>query len=471
MTGVAEPIPPQPPASLGNARPGLDLFTSYLASFVRVFSWVLVSALLVRAHGAADLGVLAAVRAASQLVWYFAPAVLAAALRQLAAATTRDDDVPRSENAADHTDDSTTLSYAVPREERQRVSEVISAIRGATWIITVLVPLLTIAAVFLTFRFDAGSTGGHVGLALILCAAGGVRLFSESTAARIQIQGKLFLDNLLVIAADLAWLIAVIAAGSSISLNIIVTTLLLAQIGLLVLRLFAASVILPVVSVDDLQSDGRAGEEFFRDVWRLYFASLADFLYAPTALLIAGSFLGAAAAAAYAAAIQIDGALLLLVAGLSTFLLPRAAAAFAANDFPSLRKHFVRGSFVSLGLMTAAALVVGTLAPLLSRLWLDDKVDDFVLTLRLVLVHTVLGSAAGVGRAILLGIGRFKAWTISAILAGLANAVLALLAVTVFDLGLPGVVFSTVLVVFVRCVLWMPAYIWLALRNSPPSVR
>lgn len=83
---------------------------------------------------------------------------------------------------------------------------------------------------------------------------------------------------------------------------------------------------------------------------------------------------------------------------------------------------------------------------------------------RLVLIHTVIGGTAGVGRAVLLGMGRFRAYTVSALLGGIANVALAILFVLVFGWGVRGIVFATVISVTVRCAIWMPWYILRGLR-------
>ena len=90
--------------------------------------------------------------------------------------------------------------------------------------------------------------------------------------------------------------------------------------------------------------------------------------------------------------------------------------------------------------------------------------------LPLVLIHTVIGGTAGIGRATLLGMGRFRAYTASALIGGIANVLLALTFV-VLGFGLRGIAFATIIAVTARCAIWMPAYIIRATRLSiPPPV-
>ena len=70
--------------------------------------------------------------------------------------------------------------------------------------------------------------------------------------------------------------------------------------------------------------------------------------------------------------------------------------------------------------------------------------------LPLVLIHTVIGGSAAVGRSILLGMGRVKAFTAAALIAGVMNAVLSYVFKGSFGWGLKGIVLGT-RGVFRRC--------------------
>jgi O-antigen/teichoic acid export membrane protein len=79
--------------------------------------------------------------------------------------------------------------------------------------------------------------------------------------------------------------------------------------------------------------------------------------------------------------------------------------------------------------------------------------------LPLVLIHTVVGGSSGVGRAILLGMGKVAPFTISVLAAGAANVILSYIFVRYLHLGLPGIIYGTILAVVGRCGVWMPWYI------------
>ncbi len=86
--------------------------------------------------------------------------------------------------------------------------------------------------------------------------------------------------------------------------------------------------------------------------------------------------------------------------------------------------------------------------------------------LPLVLIHTVIGGSSAVGRSILLAIGKVKPFTIAVLLAGVTNVVLSYIFVRYFHLGLPGIIYGTIIAVTARCGIWMPWYITRTLRHG-----
>jgi O-antigen/teichoic acid export membrane protein len=84
--------------------------------------------------------------------------------------------------------------------------------------------------------------------------------------------------------------------------------------------------------------------------------------------------------------------------------------------------------------------------------------------LPLVLIHSVVGGAGGVGRSIMLGMGLARAYTLAALAAGVGNVLLGCVLVKYAGLGLAGIVLATIVVVVARCGLWMP---WYILRRLP----
>jgi O-antigen/teichoic acid export membrane protein len=147
-------------------------------------------------------------------------------------------------------------------------------------------------------------------------------------------------------------------------------------------------------------------------------------------------------------------------------------SAWARGERESLRRAYIQSTLACLFVLATAALVVGVLIEPILKLWLGTVPAQTPTITRLVLIHTVIGGTAGIGRSVLLGMGRFKAYTLSALLGGVANVALALLFVLVLDLGLRGIVLATVIAVTVRCAIWMPIYILRSLRveSERPSV-
>ncbi|HEX8324586.1 MAG TPA: MATE family efflux transporter [Tepidisphaeraceae bacterium] len=196
---------------------------------------------------------------------------------------------------------------------------------------------------------------------------------------------------------------------------------------------------------------------------------LADWLYAPLNQILIHRYLHPTLVAAYAVAIQIDGGLLLAVGGLANVLLPTAALLHREGRLDELRTQYLRATVVSLLLLGAGAVVVCGFAQPIMRVWFGDPMPLTRAILPLVMIHTVIGGTATVGRSVLLGIGRVRAYTLSAVAGGVTNAVLATLVVTQTSLGLPGIVYATILTVAVRCGLWMPWYILRCLRRPDAS--
>src|SRR5207244_5534653 len=110
-------------------------------------------------------------------------------------------------------------------------------------------------------------------------------------------------------------------------------------------------------------------------------------------------FLGARVVATYAPAVQIDAGLLLLVSGLAAVLFPRSAIAHAAGDVAVVKRYYIRGTLASAGILVAGAAAVWALSPWLFRLWLGNSMDATRAILPLVLIHTIIGGSAMVGRS------------------------------------------------------------------------
>jgi O-antigen/teichoic acid export membrane protein len=192
-------------------------------------------------------------------------------------------------------------------------------------------------------------------------------------------------------------------------------------------------------------------------------ASLADFLYAPIDYVILNRLVDPLAPAVYGAAVQVDAAILILTVAIATVALPNAARLHAAGDHTGVRRAYVRGSLLAAGVASGAGLIAWLVAPLAFELWLGSAVPASVAILPWVLVHTVLGSAAGVGRATLIGIGRTGTYALIVLLGGLLNVGLSLLFVAM-GMGIRGVILGTILSVAARCLVAMPWLVWRSTR-------
>jgi O-antigen/teichoic acid export membrane protein len=305
-----------------------------------------------------------------------------------------------------------------------------------------------------------------------------IRLASDVCGAILQTFGHITADNACLALADLGWVagmlaVAYIDSGSATNVS---ATFLYASVALLIIRVgvmvtklgpsrprlafFDAGVVFGLLGFGLLVS----------------LAQLADFLYAPTDYWIIRLQLGFEELKTYAPAVQVDGAMLLLVGGLASVLLPKSAAAHVRGNMDALRVYYARGTLASLAMLTTAAVVVWLASPWIFRLWLDDPMPATQAILPLVLIHTVVGGSSAVGRSILLGMGKVWPFTAAALIAGAANVVLSYCLVKFAGLGLNGIVLGTICAVVGRCAVWQPWYIWRSLhspetRDPKPETR
>ena len=193
--------------------------------------------------------------------------------------------------------------------------------------------------------------------------------------------------------------------------------------------------------------------------------SAADFLYAPVDYFILNRLVDPLAPAVYAPAVQIDAAVLVLVSAVATVALPGAARLAAAGDLRGVRRGYLRGSLLAGAAALAIAIPAWLLSPYVFELWLGNDLPATRAILPLILCHTVLGSAAGVGRATLVALGKAKAYAVVVLLGGLLNVALSLWFVRL-GWGIQGVVLGTVASVAARCLIALPLLVWSATRDG-----
>ncbi|HYE18354.1 MAG TPA: oligosaccharide flippase family protein [Tepidisphaeraceae bacterium] len=491
-----------------------DLLWAYAASASKILAWATVSALLYR-HNPADFALFALLRATIGILNYTSLGLAPAMIRLLATAPRRDAAAPREGEApsepfalrepSDLSRDGHQTAPDAPSSP-PRTPSAAPPTGGADILVCPDPPVPILSYSTARRPEDAPSpferivaNGMLVGL---ICAAVGallavaygqlfarlhsvpmrlqanapwlvmmvgfgmvIRLSSDAAGAALQARGQIALDNRLLVMTEVLWLVLfalerdkdIVAAG---------TTYLLASVALWIGRAFYLG------DAVRFRSYRLAHWPTMRALLGygaiVTIGQLADFLYAPIDYVLINRLLGYTDLAAYAPAVQIDAALLILVAGLAAVLLPRAALAHAqgAAGRATIWRYYLRGTLASAALLTAAACAVWLAAPVLLKLWLGDPMPATQAILPLVLIHTVAGGSSAVGRSILLATGHAKAFTISVLIAGVANVVLSYVFVRHFDMGLRGIVLGTITVVTARCLIWMPWYVYAALKRD-----
>lgn len=446
-----------------------DLLSAYAASGARVLSWIAVSALLFRAE-AMQFAMLALIRGTVGLLNYTSLGLAPAMVRALAEARHAGRDVGETPNRG------STVPAAVPVLNYLRPSDdavlrvyasgkLAAAITGCIGI--VLAALY--AFYFPVLHRIAPGSGQLIGWSVLLMGAGTVfRLMSDAAGAVIQTNGSIALDNILVVLSEAAWVLMAILVRrpplESVALGFAVSGLLL-----FVLRWTFAG----------LQTTGGGSMLRHADVGivkRLLaygslvaLAQLADFLYAPTDYILINRFVAPVAVAVYSPAVQIDGGLLLVVGAIAAVLLPKAAIAHAAGETQRLLRYYVRGTLGGAGMLLVASVVVYFLSPWIFTAWLGNSMPETRAILPLILAHTVLGGSSGVGRSILLAMGKAKPFAIAMLVAGVANVICSYVFVAHLGLGLRGVIYGTIAVAVGRCVIWQPWYVLRTLRREAQS--
>jgi O-antigen/teichoic acid export membrane protein len=452
-----------------------DILSAYAASGAKVLSWVIVSAIVFRADPLA-FAVLALIRGTVALLNYTSLGLGPTLVRFLAQAP------PASVQAvASHEQPpGNVLSYASakpadPPDERARLlyaaGAVVALLMGVAGSVLALTYATWIRQLHeIPFNVpDVQSVAFFMGIGVVL------RVISEAPAAVIQTTGGITRDNTFSILAEAVWVIAFLIYGyqwpamSKVAAAAEMFTLSSAL--LLLCRFFEAH--------------GRIGFRW-RDFSRVRGAVLlnlivagalvgiaqaADFLFAPTDYILINRLISPAAVAHYAPCVQIDSGLLLIVSALSAVLIPKAALAHAAGNTRVLHQYYLRGTFTSAALLIGAGVFVYFLSPWIFELWLGDPLPITQTILSLVLIHTVVGGSSGVGRSILLGMGKVKPFAIAALASGVLNVVASFAFVKFGGLGLKGIVYGTIVAAVARAIVWQPWYVLRTLRRDAANQR
>ena len=445
-----------------------EIASAYLASAARIIAWAGVSAILFRSNETI-FAAFALVRATSGLLNYTSIGLAPAMISHLAHARSESD----SHATGAHGADSKVLSYARPREDPIAVTYSNGLVVG------LIVAAVGLSAVIL---YAAAAYRVHdlplfsLRIMVLFIGAGTLlRVVSDVPGAALQALGNIRTDNWLIAAAEASWLLvtALLWWPDGSALEAAIVGYVTSGALLIAWRAFFAWRVTSVFSPRWSTIRSTVIRGLLGSGALIAAAQFADFLYAPVNFVLIGRLLTPDDLAAYAPAVQIDAALLLIAGGIASVMLPRTALAHAAGETATVRRYYVKGTLITALALLAGALATWLLAPLLLPLWLGEH-EALSVTLSIlpfVLTHTVIGGSSAVGRSVLLGIGRARAFTIAALSAGVANVVLAYLLVRCTDLGLRGIIYATILVVCVRAIVWMPAYVLWSLRHPVPRER
>lgn len=455
-----------------------DLVAAYAATGAKVLSWAVAAAVVYRHLGEAAFAVLAMTRATLGLLNYttfgLGPAVIHFTSRATA--------TPIEPVDAEPVEDGEELTYEPVADWKPPVR------RGGDSPASVLrhanVLLIVTWTAALAIGIAYGSLFGRIHevpagvddiASFVFWFAVGLaaRLASDCLGGASQALGRLAVDQWLLATGDGLWavlLVAIAIFDSNPNLASVGITYALSGIAIFALRRLLANHATRLAT-------GSAGREPVEAKIDAYFlgrlvaygglvtlGSAADFLYAPIDYFILNRLVDPLAPAVYAPAVQIDAAILILTTAIATVALPSSARLHTAGDAAGVWRQYLRGSLLAGGVAIAAAVPAWLLSPWVFELWLGDDLPATRAILPLVLLHTILGSAAGVGRATLLAVGRAGTYAIVVLLGGLLN-VLVSLALVWAGLGVAGVVIGTVVSVAARCLIALPILVRQATRG------
>jgi O-antigen/teichoic acid export membrane protein len=451
-----------------------DLLSAYAASGARVLSWLIVSAVVFRAHPF-QFAMLALIRGTLTLLNYTTLGLAPAMIRLLAEARA----VPRHVLPLEEPQPHGVLGYEAhaatdPRDHGEMRSVYASGVCVA--VVAGIVGLGIVWAYAANFDrlHEVPVQVTHLGPVVVMFGLGIIlRLMSEAPGAVVQTTGFVARDNRCVFVAEAAWVgLMLVSSFSEVgdrAIDVAAWTFAVSGALMLLLRAVEASRHVTLRWQDVARVQSAALRRLAAVGGLIGLGQLADFLYAPTDYILINRYVTPGTVAVYAPAVQIDAGLLLLVGALAAVLLPKAATAHVAGEVRRLRQYYVRGTLSAAGLLLAASLVVYAVSPWVFRLWLGDTLPRTRAILPLVLAHTVLGGSSGVGRSILLAMGKAKPFAVAMLVAGGANVICSYVFVAHMGLGLRGVIYGTIAVAVGRCVIWQPWYVLRTLRRETQS--
>jgi O-antigen/teichoic acid export membrane protein len=471
-TSAGEPVLDYENAADRPPSLGRDILSAYLVTASRMLAWIVVIAAVVRIAGNSAFALLAIVGSTVGILEYAAIGLSPAIIRLTAEAIQNHlaQNQPAENSSARVTPNQPIYNAQAVRDVYANgfAMALLTALCGGAFLI-----------IFLFFfrhtHINQNSKGVALELVLMVGMATLLRMMSDAPGAVLQTCGRIFRDNLLLTTHELIW-----AGGTLIDLFIFHLpwqratgfALLAGSLCLLITRALASH-----ATVEGLfkhwwkRIDRRTVQRLLIFGGMVVAAQAADYLYAPCNNLLILNFINQETVSIYAPAVQIDSAALLLASSLASVLLPRTALAHASGNPHTVRRYYIRGTFATAVALIAAAPVVVWIAPFLLKLWLGKPMPQTVAILPLMLIHTVMGGSSTVGRSILLAIGKVRPFTLSVLLAGIANVVLGFIFVHFFGWGIKGIILGTIIAVVGRCVLWLPWYTLKAMRSEAQSAE
>lgn len=439
-----------------------DILSAYLVSGTRIGSWAVVSAVVYRELGAGAFGLLALVRGTIGLLNYAAVGLGPALIRAMAEESSKGRWMLAGEEADGSRACGSSEAIRDPASGAYANGLIIAAVAGAVGL-----AITWAYAWWFGALHRVGSTGTGTANAVLVGAFGigtVLRVVSDAPGAVLQSRGEIAKDNGILASGDILWAVLTWALLEKGGLNAAAFAFAWANAAVLVLR---------AGLVHSRWGVAIIGRFSLETVWRLLsagglivLAQLADYLYAPTDYILIDRLLDPMSLAVYAPAVQIDGGLLVLVAAIGAVLLPKSAVAHSVGDLATVRRYYIRGTLASIVLLLPGAICVWVLSPWVFRVWLGNEMPGTQAILPLVFVHTVVGGSSAVGRSILLGMGKVRAFTIAVLMAGAVNVGLSVVFVKYLGWGLKGIVVGTIVAVVLRCGVWMPWYVLCALRQD-----
>ncbi|MGA3067337.1 MAG: oligosaccharide flippase family protein [Tepidisphaeraceae bacterium] len=440
-----------------------DIVSAYVVTLARVLAWIVVTAIVYRVAGKTAFALLGLVQSTVGILEYAAIGLSPAIIRMTAEAI--------QTSAA-------TGSLPIHGEplETQIRSPAVQAVYASGFAMAMLTALAGGAFLLIfSFSFRTSHTniesGGVAGELMFMVGLGTLlRMMSDAPGAALQTCGKIFADNLLLTLHEVVWgvgtgvniLLFHLPWQRATGLALVAGSLLL----LLIRSIFSHRYGSGVFDHWWNRVNGRLVRRLLTFGGMVVAAQMADYLYAPTNNILITRLIGWRTVGDYTPAVQIDGGMLLLVSALASVILPRTALAHAAGNHDLVRHYYIRGTLGTGALLLVSAPILWLAAPFLFTQWLGGPLPATCAILPLMLIHTVIGGSSAVGRSILLAIGKVRVFTLSVLIAGVANVVLSYCFVRYLHLGLYGIVLGTIVAVTSRCAVWLPWYTLRVLRQD-----